>query len=256
MPGFITWSIWKERNRRLFLNETRNINHSIEIIIQNTRKLILVKGRPEQDTKATTGDLQILKAFNLDKVTFAATVDHQREINTTLSIWKWPPLGFLKLNFDGASQGNPGLAGIGGILKNSKGEIQHIYSRALGEGTNNEMEFAVLEQGLRILGKLQAGTAVVEGDSQLAIIAARRMYAGAKARKITQHWRLAKVTESIAEHLGRLNGLIFQAIHRKANTIADHLANYGIENPTIIMDNCWQDVTYPEVRNKCTLLSR
>jgi len=147
------------------------------------------------------------------------------------------------------------LASIRGILRNSEGEIQYIYNRALGEGTNNEMEFTAMEQGLRILGKLQASAAVVEGDSQLIITVARRMYAGAKASKVTQHWRLAKVTETIVEHLGHLKGLIFQAVRRKANMVAGHLENYGIENPTSIMDRCWQDVTYPEIRNKCTLLS-
>lgn len=44
-----------------------------------------------------------------------------------------------------------------------------------------------MEQVLRILRKLQAGAVVVEGDSQLAITAARRMYVGAKASKVTQH---------------------------------------------------------------------
>lgn len=226
------------------------------MIIQNIRQLVLVKGKPEHDTKASTGDLQILKTFNLDKGTFAAPVNCQQEINITLIIWKRPPSGFLKLNFDGASRGNPGLTGIGGILRNSEGEIQYIYSRALGEGTNNEMEFAALEQGLRILQKLQAGAAVVEGDSQLAITAMRRIYAGAKASKVTQHWRLAKVTKCIVEHLVHLNGLIFQDVCHKANTVADHLENYGIENPNLILDSCWQDITCLEVRDKCTLLSR
>lgn len=71
------------------------------------------------------------------------------------------------------------------------------------------MEFAALEQGLRILEKLKAGAAVVEGNSQLAITVVRKLYSGAKTIKVTRHWRLAKVTESIAEHLSWLNGLIF-----------------------------------------------
>jgi len=148
------------------------------------------------------------------------------------------------------------MVGIGGIIRNSEGEIMHIYSRALGEGTNNEMEFEAMEQGLRILRNLQASAAVVEGDSQLTVIASRRMYAGAKASKVTQHWRLAKVTENIAEHLGWLKGLVFQAVRRKANAAADHLVNFGIENPTSILDSFWQDVICSELRNKFTLLSR
>lgn len=98
-----------------------------------------------------------------------------------------PPTRFLKLNFDGASRGNPGSAGIGGFLRDRKGGIQHIYSRALGEGTNNEMEFAAFEQGLRILKRLKYGETVVEGDSQLAVTAARRLYIGAKTSKVTRH---------------------------------------------------------------------
>lgn len=163
--GFIAWSIWKERNRRVFLNETRNLNHSIDIILQNVKQLPLVKGRIEQDTKISTADLQILKAFNLDKGNFALTPNCRQEINTSLSPWKRPPSGFLKLNSDGASRGNPILADIRGVIRNSEGEIQYTYSRSLGEGTNNELEFAALEQGLRILRKLNAGAAVVEGDS-------------------------------------------------------------------------------------------
>jgi len=92
-----------------------------------------------------------------------------------VNIWIPLPTAFLKLNFDKAFRGNPGPATIGGVLRDSKGEIQHIYSQALGEGTNNEMEFIALEQGLRILKRLKAKATVVEGDSQLVITAARRM---------------------------------------------------------------------------------
>jgi len=40
---------------------------------------------------------------------------------------------------------------MGGIIQNREGEILHIYSKALGEGTNNEMEFAAMEKGLKNL---------------------------------------------------------------------------------------------------------
>lgn len=32
-----------------------------------------------------------------------------------------PPFGILKFNVDGAARGNPGLAGIGGALRNCRG---------------------------------------------------------------------------------------------------------------------------------------
>jgi hypothetical protein len=63
---------------------------------------------------------------------------------------KWrPPLeGFLKLNFDGASKGNPGPSRDGGVFHNSKGEIQDLYATILGHNLNNGIELARL---LRVL---------------------------------------------------------------------------------------------------------
>lgn len=165
LPGFITWTIWKEQNRRIFLTEHRDINHSLETITQNVRQLILVRCKADKDNQVSARDLRILKAFKLDDGRSMVTTNCQQKPNTTSTFWKRPPAGFLKLNFDGASRGNPDPVGIGGIIWNSAGEIQHIYSRALGEGINNEMEFAAMEQGLRILRKIQGGAVVVEGDS-------------------------------------------------------------------------------------------
>ena len=35
--------------------------------------------------------------------------------------WLPPPIGFLKINTDGSSRGNPGSVGIGGIGRDSSG---------------------------------------------------------------------------------------------------------------------------------------
>jgi len=39
------------------------------------------------------------------------------QTNVDINIWKPPPHGFLKVNIDGASKGNPGLAGFGGVIR-------------------------------------------------------------------------------------------------------------------------------------------
>lgn len=153
--------------------------------------------------------------------------------------WTRPPVRFLKLNFDGASKGNPGSVGIGGIIRDHSGKILHIYSKALGEATNNEMEFAAMEKGLKILLRNQTENAVIEGDSEIAIAVARKIYGGTPISKVTKHWRLSMVTEGIGKMLKDMKGLTFQAIRRNANAVADHLANYGISHPTKMVDNCW-----------------
>ncbi|GLJ54021.1 hypothetical protein SUGI_1156010 [Cryptomeria japonica] len=35
--------------------------------------------------------------------------------------WKAPPVGWLKLNFDGACRGNPGVSSFGAVICNSEG---------------------------------------------------------------------------------------------------------------------------------------
>lgn len=57
IPGFIAWKIWKERNRRVFLNETRGINYTKDTILQNIKQTILSKGRMEQDKNVSISDL-------------------------------------------------------------------------------------------------------------------------------------------------------------------------------------------------------
>eukprot|EP00253_Pinus_taeda_P013273 PITA_13273 len=58
--------------------------------------------------------------------------------------WNAPPKHSYKLNFDGASKGNPGIAGFGGILRNHEGTPMQIYFGNIGWDTNNSAELEVL----------------------------------------------------------------------------------------------------------------
>ena len=54
--------------------------------------------------------------------------------------WTPPLYGALKINTDGSSRGNPGLAGIGGVVRCSFGDVQFFFSVHKGIYTNNLME--------------------------------------------------------------------------------------------------------------------
>lgn len=206
--------------------------------------------------QASAEDQRILNAFNICNNQSQNSHSNQQNINTMSTGWTRPPDGFLKLNFDGALRGNPGPASIGGIVRNQVGEIIHIYSRVLGEGTNNEMELAALEQGLKILQRNQAGNAVIEGDSEIAIVVAWKIYGGTPTSKVTRHWHLAMVTDSIGKLLRRMTGLTFQAVRRKDNFVVDHLENYGLDHPLEMLDSCWPQVESHQLKEKCLQLSR
>jgi hypothetical protein len=58
-----------------------------------------------------------------------------------------PALGFVKLNFDRASKGNPRHVSYGGVFKDVDGNILRIFSDYLGFKSNNAADISALIQG-------------------------------------------------------------------------------------------------------------
>lgn len=63
------------------------------------------------------------------------------------------------------------------------------------------------------------------------------------------------MTENIAGLMVGMNGLVFQAVRRQANGLADYLANYDIDNQDEVWDTCWQQVDCPDLKEKCLQLA-
>ena len=62
--------------------------------------------------------------------------------------WLPPPVNWVKLNSDGSSMGNPGLAGGGGLIRNEKGEWIKGYARAIGVTTSVAAELWAIRDGI------------------------------------------------------------------------------------------------------------
>ena len=102
-----------------------------------------------------------------------------------------PPLqNSFKLNFDGASKGNPGSAGFGGIIRNHKGEYLLLFYGNIGWDTNNSAELEGLWQGLLLSQHYGFHPLEVEGDSQILIGMANQLLNGTRAHKTANSWRL------------------------------------------------------------------
>lgn len=108
-------------------------------------------------------------------------------LNEDVNIWKPPPHGFLKVNIDWASKGNPGLVGFGGVIRDEKGWIREIFNGHLGKATNNMAEIIALEQCLKILVKSNSHNVIVEVDSELIIRAANKICNGTSSDKVSKH---------------------------------------------------------------------
>jgi len=65
---------------------------------------------------------------------------------------RWYPLleGYIKVNVDGSSFGNPGNASFGGLLRNNSGVWIHGFSRSCGRASNLLAELSAIWRGLQI----------------------------------------------------------------------------------------------------------
>ena len=135
--------------------------------------------------------------------------------------WEPPPPGWMKLNFDGASRGNPGKAGIGCIIRDETGNWIAKRSKTLAMTSNNIAELKAAEEGINLSIKLKIKKLIIEGDSQIIINALRKGN--------TPNWVLNSKLESITNSLSTFEDIRFAHIFREGNKEADLLANLGTD---------------------------
>lgn len=161
-------------------------------------------------------------------------------INTGASSWKPPPEGFFKVNIDGASKGNPGVAGFGGAIRDHQGQTKYIFHGHLEKGTNNMAELLELDQCLEILVEENLQNANIEAESEFIIRVAKKIHNGTSPDKVSKHWKLLQVFFRIHSHLQTLRMIRFIHVRRKANMLGDRLANEGVTNKDKDSQHAWE----------------
>jgi len=89
--------------------------------------------------------------------------------------WHPLPKGFLKLNIDGSSKGNPGTTGHSEVLRDERGNILFIFYGHLGRATNNMAEVLAMEHCLEFLIQDNRHNVIVEVNSKLIISLVKRI---------------------------------------------------------------------------------
>eukprot|EP00253_Pinus_taeda_P010380 PITA_10380 len=239
----ILWMVWKERNRRVFQNSDKEPEVIWERVIESMRETILVDKWESDDWKTNPEEQEILNKFNLklEMVHFKCLARHDMRIQSP-DKFKYPRDHFVKLNFDGASKGNPGEAGFGGIFRDSNNHVRWIFADWGGQMTNNEAEFWALHQGLRIAIRNGYTNLEITGDSQIVVDMLRRLNNGRGWEKVTKSWRTAGIVQEIAELIKRIDYRIISHVRRKGNQAADWLANWGCRGRGSTIDSQWRAV--------------
>jgi ribonuclease HI len=174
LPKFILWKIWLERNNRLFREITSN---PAQVAIKI--KALFGESAPyfcklKNSRGLEAEEEQWIKSFNLKEQpqqTGNETRQEKWEIQMKeeeFGEWKSQRSKHI-LFFDGASKGNPGVAGGGGVLLNPDGQLELSYAWGLGVETNNRAEALALWQGLNQAISKKVKDLVIIGDSKLII---------------------------------------------------------------------------------------
>lgn len=140
--------------------------------------------------------------------------------------------------FDGATKAsNPGLRGIGGVLKGPAGELIEV-SEEVGQGTNNEAEYIALMAVLDAAVTARVEKLVVYGDSQLVI------------RQVNGEWfikskELVPLCKTAVELKAQIPHVTLCWIPREENTEADALSKkaIGVIDKESIDKDVWMKIS-------------
>ena len=83
--------------------------------------------------------------------------------------WNKPPVGWHKLNTDGASFGNLGNACRGGIIRDSKRKWVRGFLRSIGYATSIVAEVWALRDGLKLAFSIEIQNLIVELDAKVIV---------------------------------------------------------------------------------------
>lgn len=222
------WMIWKESNWRIFENEELPLEQVWKRTLSHIRETILAEVWSQEDWKMTPEEENIMNNLNLEQGMVAPQMRKPPDTGSISPIhFSRPSEGFIKLNFDGASKGNPGPAGLRGIFRDDQGKTRWVYSDHGGIMSNNEAELMAVYQGLRTVIRNGYNNLEVEGDSQLVIDMIRKLTNQKTWDKVAKSWRTASLVQDLETIMKRFEYMIINHVRREGNKAVDFLSNWG-----------------------------
>ncbi|XP_042481160.1 uncharacterized protein LOC122061743 [Macadamia integrifolia] len=195
--------IWQERNARIFEGVSKSSRHCFAMIKSEiSLQMTAATGSP-----LSFSSLLCAKRLGISRVRYKP-----REVMEIF--WCPPQRGWVKLNSDGCSLGNPGKAGAGGVFRNENSEILQSFRTFLGVHTNFEAEMIAVITGLEFARDMGITHLWIECDSVAVVLLIAK---GRIPWFCLQRWM------SLTSYLNSLTWKITHCM-REANPVADFLA--------------------------------
>jgi ribonuclease HI len=222
VPKYVCWKLWLSRNDIIF-NQTEI---TAEKVAGKAKNLLIETLRQSRVKDNSLRDEESIWLGGFTPTSspssFSRPIPKENwQIRDNLEGFQkwWKSQGKCTIFFDGASKGNPGRSGAGGIIYLPNGS-KESFSWGLGIKTNNQAEVLSLLKACQLARKRNPKEIVVFGDSELLIKALRknkRFNDPALNKQMTRVIRLLKEIPSVQ---------IFHIL-RELNSEADSLANIG-----------------------------
>ena len=123
---------------------------------------------------------------------------------------------------DGASRGNPGKAGVGAVISDTRGRTVKELKCFLGMATNNVAEYRAVILALEKALELGGGSVTICLDSELVVRQLRGEYRVREAHLQILHGQALEI-------LNRFSKYAIHYVPREENRRADQLANEAID---------------------------
>ncbi|KAL0430779.1 UNVERIFIED_CONTAM: putative ribonuclease H protein [Sesamum radiatum] len=162
------------------------------------------------DMEHVKGDL-----FTINSLHIPIQQKTQRQKAITVH-WRKPQEGWYKLNTDGASKGNPGISGAGGILRDQLGKVIFVFQEPLGNATNTQAKLSAIHRGLQICASRGLRKIWIETDATAII----KLISAPQRGK----WNLQATLQNIRKILSQMEHKLSH-IFREGNQVADFLAH-------------------------------
>ena len=215
--SIIIWSIWKERNSRIFRNTSSPHNLIQDLIL--TRLSWWIKGWGSSFPYSCDEIIRNPRAlsWNLPRPSAVMVLP-----NHSLQ-WSPPSLDSIKWNVDASVNPNYPMSAIGGVLRNNMGHFMCVFSSPIPPIEINSAEIMAIYRAIQITmayKNLKNAKVLIESDSANAVRWCNEDSGGP--------WNLNFQLNSIRN--ARKNRMAIEIIHkgRSSNMVADLLAKQGL----------------------------
>jgi ribonuclease HI len=127
----------------------------------------------------------------------------------------------MKIYTDGASRGNPGHSGAGGVIIHND-DITHVFEY-IGIQTNNYAEYYALQMTLKKAIEMGIKNVTCYMDSSLVVNQMNGLWK-------VNHPNIKQLYNDTHELISQFEKINFVHIFRDSNKLADELANKAIDN--------------------------